>query len=150
MTITHVARLLTWPLFALALLTVQRTAAQQSDEEAPLPGRVVIDVDSPDRALYRIAVPNLLGGGAAAAEGGETLRGDLTLSSLFQVLDPKSFLANLEAEGLGIQKPAWSSVGAQGIIKGQLTQNGGAIFVDMRLFELAKGETPVFSKTYKG
>src|SRR5206468_2213610 len=43
-----------------------------------------------------------------------------------------------------------SSVGAQGIIKGQLTANGTAIFVDMRLFELAKGETAVFSKSYRG
>jgi TolB protein len=145
MTLTHFARLL----LVIVTLAAARHAAAQS-EEAPLPGRVVIDVDSPERALYRIAVPNLLANGAAAAEGGEVLRNDLTLSSLFQVLDPRSFIANLPSEGLSIQKAPWSSVGAQGIIKGQLTANGTAIFVDMRLFELAKGETAVFSKSYRG
>jgi TolB protein len=145
MSFTHLARLSV----VIVTLGAARHAAAQS-EDAPLPGRVLINVDSPDRALYRIAVPNLLANGPAAAEGGEVLRNDLTLSSLFQVLDPRSFIANLPSEGLGIQKAPWSSVGAQGIIKGQLTANGTAIFVDMRLFELAKGETAVFSKSYRG
>jgi len=145
------ARWLARVLLGAVLLSPLPSAAQTSpDKDAPLPGRVVIDVDSPERALYRIAVPNLQGPAAPAAEGGEVLRTDLKLSSLFQVLDPRSFLANLEAEGLTIQKAPWSSVGAQGIIKGQLTQNGSAIVIDMRLFELAHGEAPVFSKTYKG
>ena len=136
---------------AILSLIAQRAAAQTTSNDAPLPGRMVIDVDSPDRALYRIAVPDLLGNaGAAAAEGGNVLRNDLTLSSLFQVLDPRSFIANSQTEGLGIQKVAWSSVGAQGIVKGQLTQAGSSIVVDMRLYELARGETPVFTKTYRG
>lgn len=145
MSFTHLARL---SLMIVTLVATRHAGAQS--EDAPLPGRVVIDVDSPERALYRIAVPNLLANGPAAAEGGEVLRNDLTLSSLFQVLDPRSFIADLPSEGLSIQKAPWSSVGAQGIIKGQLTANGTAIFVDMRLFELAKGETPVFSKSYRG
>jgi TolB protein len=124
--------------------------ASQGDVEQPLPGRVVIDVDSPERALYRIAIPNLLGGGNVGAQGAEVIRNDLMLSSLFQVLDSRSFLANLEAEGLGITKTAWSSVGAQGIVKGQITQSGQNIGVEMRLFELARGETPILSKSYRG
>jgi TolB protein len=142
-------------LLATLLLTAAlplRSLAQEPTpkEEAPLPGRVVIDVDSPDRALYRIAVPNLLAAGGLAAEGGDVLRSDLTLSSLFQVLDPKSFIADAAAEGLNITKTPWSSVGAQGIIKGQVTGSGASIAVEMRLFELARGETPVFSKNYRG
>jgi TolB protein len=136
-------------LLALAgLCTWLQPAAAQSDD-APLPGRMVIDVNAPERALYRIAVPNLLGGGGAAIEGAGVLRNDLTLSSLFQVLDPRSFIAP-ESEGLTVQKSAWSNVGAQGIIKGQLTQSGSSITVEMRLFELARGEAPLFSKTYRG
>ena len=82
--------------------------ASQGDEEQPLPGRVVIDVDSPERALYRIAIPNLLGASNMGAQGADVIRNDLMLSSLFQVLDSRSFLANLQAEGLGITKTAWS------------------------------------------
>jgi TolB protein len=135
-------------LLALALLLPQPLAAQEKEEQ-PLPGRVVIDVDSPERALYRIAVPDLLGDASHAADGGGVLRNDLTLSSLFQVLDPRSFIANA-SEGLGMQKAAWSSVGAQGIIKGQVVSSGGNIAVDMRLYELARGEVPTLTKTYRG
>src|ERR1700755_1712574 len=77
---------------------------QQPGEEAPLPGRGVIDVDAPERALYRIAIPNLLGGGNLGAQGADVIRNDLMLSSLFQVLDSRSFLANLEQEGLSINR----------------------------------------------
>jgi TolB protein len=148
MTDTHVLRRGLW--VALSALVWLLSSAVRAEEEQPLPGRMVIDVDSPERALYRIAIPNPLGASAAAAEGGETLRSDLTLSSLFQVLDPKSFIANLQQEGLGITKAPWSSVGAQGIIKGQVTGDGGSIAVEFRLFELAKGESAVFSKNYRG
>jgi TolB protein len=124
--------------------------ASQAGEEAPLPGRVVIDVDSPERALYRIAIPNLLGVSSLGAQGAEVVRNDLTLSSLFQVLDSRSFLANLEAEGLGITKTPWSSVGAQGVVKGRITQTGQNIVAEMRLFEIARGESAVLSKDYRG
>src|ERR1700753_2766190 len=116
MTRTHFRYAAVSFLCALSCLSARAVRAQGSDEQ-PLPGRVVIDVDSPERALYRIAIPNLLGS-ASAADGGDVLRNDLTLSSLFQVLDPRSFIANASAEGLGISKQAWSSVGAQGIVKG--------------------------------
>jgi TolB protein len=127
-----------------------RGASQQQGEDQPLPGRVVIDVDAPERALYRIAIPNLLGAGNLGAQGADVIRNDLMLSSLFQVLDSRSFLANLEQEGLGIVKTPWSSVGAQGVVKGQVTQSGQSIGVEMRLFEIARGESPILSKSYRG
>lgn len=119
-------------------------------QDDTLPGRVVIDVDSPERALYRMAVPNLIGAADLGASGGEVLRNDFRLSSLFQVLDPRSFIANPQTEGLGIDRNAWSSVGAQGIVKGQVTQAGSGITVEMRLYELARGDMPVLSKNYRG
>lgn len=134
-----------------ALLAPQSGRSQESKEDVPLPTRVVIDVDSPERALYRIAVPNLLGAQAGlGAQGSEVIRNDLKLVSLFNVLDTRSFIANLEQEGLGITKPPWSSVGAQGVVKGQITGGGGSLTVEMKLYELARGETAILSKTYRG
>jgi TolB protein len=145
---THSTRLFALSLLALALWFVNSSKAHADEEE--LPGRVVIDVDSPERALYRIAVPSLFGGsGDLGASGGEVLRNDFRLSSLFQVLDPRSFIEK-PAAGMSLDKNAWSSVGAQGIVKGQITQAGSAITVEMRLYELARGETPVLAKTYRG
>lgn len=130
------------------------TSSQSQDGAAtndqPLPTRMVIDVTGAERALYRIAVPALLGNPTAGAEGSEVIRNDLRLVSLFQVLEPKSFLANLEQEGLGFVEAPWSSVGAQGVVKGQISGGGGSMTIEMRFYELARGQSPVLQKTYRG
>ncbi len=119
------------------------TQAAPPQEEA-LPTRVVIDVDNPERALYRIAVPDLIGN--TSENGAAVIRNDLKLSSLFQVLDNRSFIADLNAEGLNITTNAWSTVGANGVVKGKVAGNT----IEMRLYELARGETAILSKTYNG
>ncbi len=137
----------------LGWLTCPNLGLSQSsndDEEPPLPTRVVIDVDAPERALYRIAVPDLLPGKGLAIEGAEVVRNDLKLSSLFNVLDPRSFIADLAAEGLSISEPAWSVVGAQGIVKGRVEEKGKRLKVQMRFFELARGASPMLERNYSG
>lgn len=114
-----------------------------------LPNQVVIDVSAPERALYRIAVPNLLGEAEMGNAGAETLRNDFRLVSLFEVLDARSFLPD-PAEGLGITPGSWSSVGAQGVIRGQVTRVGGQIRVEMRLYELSRGASATLTRTYNG
>lgn len=118
-------------------------------EELPT-STVVIDVDAPERALYRIAVPNVLGDAALGSEGADVLRTDFRLVSLFDVLDPRGFTADAEAEGLGISTSSWQTVGAQGVIKGRIERTGGQIRVEMRLYELSHGETATLVRTYAG
>lgn len=115
-----------------------------------LPGQVTIDVTAPERALYRMAVPNLLGDDSLGPQGADVLRNDFRLVSLFEVLDARSFLADLTAEGLGLTPGAWASVGAQGVIKGQITRNGSNLRVEMRFYELARGGAATVSRTYNG
>ncbi len=117
--------------------------------EPQLPARgVMIEIDSPERALYRIAVPSLQGGtvGTTAAE---VLRNDFKLISLFTVLDARSFMDSQPAT-LDIRTSDWSVVGAQAVIKGKLTQTGSGVSMDMRLYELAKGNSPTLQKSYRG
>ncbi len=137
-----------------ALLVVSATnlgQSQQRGEDEPLPERgVVIDIDSPERTLYKIAVPNLLGPQAMGASGSEIMRNDFKLVSLFQVLDSRSFLADLNAEGLNIVPNSWSPVGAQGVIKGRITQTANEIQVEMRFFDLSRGANPALTRTYNG
>lgn len=118
-------------------------------EELPA-NTVVIDVDAPERALYRIAVPSILGESSLGNEGAEVLRTDFRLISLFEVLDPRGFVADMEAEGLGVSTQAWNTVGAQGVIKGRIERTGAQIRVEMRLFELARGEQATLTRTYSG
>lgn len=143
-------------LASVALVAALAWPASSQDGQQPrgdesLPERtVVVDVDSPERALYRIAVPNLLGEGDMGPQGAEVLRNDFRLVSLFEVLDARSFVANLEQEGLGVTPGAWQAVGAQGVIKGQITRTGNQIRVEMRLYEIARGGSPTLSRTYSG
>ncbi|MFW6051229.1 MAG: hypothetical protein ACODAU_08645 [Myxococcota bacterium] len=148
-------RFLPFPLAALsaALVTLAATGvghSQKKDEEPPLPERtVVVDVDAPERSLYRIAVPNLRGSSSLGPQAAEVVRNDLHLVSLFDVLDARSFIADLDREGLGIVEDAWSQVGAQGVIKGEI-RGSGRVEVEMRLYELARGTEPTLRKVYRG
>ncbi len=137
---------------ALVCVLVWPAASQQPQpREEALPQRtVVIDVDSPDRALYRIAIPNLLGDAAMGSQGAEVVRNDLRLVSLFEVLDARSFVANLQTEGLDLVPGAWSTVGAQGVVKGRVERTGNTIRVEMRLYEVARGASATLTRTYNG
>ncbi len=124
---------------------------QQPAGDVNLPPRgVVIDIDSPERALYKIAVPNLRGSSSLGPAGADVLRNDFRLVSLFQVLDARSFVADLDAEALGLVPTAWSAVGAQGVIKGEIRETGGRIEVEMRLYEIARGASATLTRTYRG
>ncbi|MEM9073878.1 MAG: hypothetical protein AAGE52_35630 [Myxococcota bacterium] len=134
---------------AIALVALPGHSQNQSEDD-PLPERgAVVEIDSPERSLYKIAVPNLRGSSMGAA-GAEVLRGDFRLVSLFEVLDARSFIANLDQEGLSMVPAAWTAVGAQGVIKGNVQESGGQITVEMRLYELAHGANATLTRTYRG
>src|SRR5438034_10187768 len=86
-------------LLATALaLTVGRHAPSHADEKGP----VVIDITGGRRDLYKIAVPRLVGDAVTGVQVAEVVSGDLGISGWFKVIDPRSFLANLNAEGTSI------------------------------------------------
>jgi TolB protein len=135
----------------LAAFGPELAGGQATTPEQPLPASApVIDVNAPEQALYRIAVPDLRGDPGLGAQGAGVLRNDFTLVSLFKVLDPASFVADLNAEGLGLSPSSWQSVGSQGVIKGEIKGSGGKIAVTMHLFELARGAQPTLKRTYQG
>jgi TolB protein len=114
-------------------------------------GPVVIDVSNPNRQPYRIAIPvPVLSDPAAAKLLADILTADLAISSFFQPLDPKSFLADLQAEGLGIRPPEWTQVAAQGVIKASVVVAGGQATVTFHLFEVVKGDRPVLVRELRG
>ncbi len=129
----------------LALLIASPALAQQ---------RQYIDVGSPDFRPLPIAIAPLQAGGdgrAAAAELAEVLGSDLALCGLFDVLDPKAFLAD-PAEGLAVSQirfPRWSDVGAEGLIKGKVSRSAAGISAELHLFEVRSGREALF-RTWQG
>jgi TolB protein len=129
----------------LALLLASPALAQQ---------RQYIDVGSPDFRPLPIAIAPLRADGdgrAAAAELAEVLANDLALCGLFDMLDPRSFLAD-PAEGLAasqIRFSRWSDVGAEGLIKGKVSRNAAGISAELHLFEVRPGREALF-RTWQG
>jgi TolB protein len=108
-------------------------------------GGVVIDVNSPKRTLYPIAIPMSQESDATASREVSTVASfDLNLAGMFKVLDPAGFLADLKAEGLGVDPKKWKDAGAYGVIKYRVTPGE----VEFRLYEVAKGATPSLTRTY--
>jgi len=115
--------------------------------------RLVIDVSSPDFRPLPIAIaPFRADAGAAdeAREIAEVLRRDLSLTGLFDLLDPRSFLAAPD-EGLTapfIKFGRWADVGAEGLVKAQV-KKGAELSGEFHLFEV-RAAREVLSPTHRG
>jgi len=120
---------------------------------AVLAQRLVIDVSNPNFRPLPLAIPAFRADPAAqaeAAEMAEVLRRDLLLSGLFDLLDPKSFLAAPD-EGLAapfIKFGRWSDVGAEGLVKAQV-KRGAELSADFRLFEV-RAAKEALAQAYRG
>ena len=140
------------------LWMVPNSAQTQRDKksdsaEDPLPAMadnapLEVEVWGGIRDLYKIAVPIPFGPEAQAAEIQEVQSNDFKISSLFEVLDPRGYLADLSAEGMTLDKDPWVQVGAQGVSKCKITAAGGQLKLEFKLFEVARSDKAVLSKTY--
>ena len=114
----------------LAAAALALAAALPARAERP---RVV--VDAPDFHPLPLAVAHFLveGDARAATEAAEVVRADLTRSGLFEVLDPKGFIAD-PGEGLAassIKFSRWADVGAEGMLLSRLSP---AVIIDLTPF----------------
>ncbi len=127
-------------------LPLSALAAASSDRPA-------IVVGSPDFRPLPIAVAAFTGEGDARAAAGDAtsvVRSDLALSGLFDVLDPKGFLADPN-EGLAVASVAfrrWADVGADGLVKAAVRGEGNDLVGELHLYEVRAGRE-VLSKTLR-
>jgi TolB protein len=111
-------------------------------------GGPMVVVQGGSRSLYKIAVTPVPGDPSVSGAVTETASRDFTLSSLFQVLDPKSFTANLDKEGLAIDPSSWRTVGAEGVVKGNSAMRGANVHLELRLYVVSRGADAVLKKEY--
>src|SRR5690606_19634862 len=114
-------------LFALAALVAAYLfplpgARSAPAEDTPLPERpVAIEVDMQERATYRLAIPDVVGGEGARTVT-EVMRHDLRVSGEVSVV-PEGSLPRGD-EGLEVRRKLWTDAGVQGVIKGALKTQG--------------------------
>ncbi|HYG67555.1 MAG TPA: protein TolB [Anaeromyxobacteraceae bacterium] len=106
--------------------------------------RPIIELGSPSFTPLPIAVAPFQAdpdARAVATEVTDVVRGDLALSGLFQVLDPRGFLADPN-EGFTapqIRFARWADVGADGLVKARLRRNGPQLEGELHLYEVGAG-----------
>ena len=116
---------------------------------AALGQRQYIDVGSPDFRPLALAVPAFQSGPDAQAEATETaqtLRDDLVLTSVFELLDPRSFLAD-PREGFAasqIRFTRWADIGAEGLIKAIVRREGALVSGELHLYEVRAGREVLY------
>ena len=130
-------------LLAAISLSAPSAWAQKQTDELP-----TIRITDPNRDLLRLAVPDAVG--ALGREAAAIERRDFDVVGLFKVLDPVSFPATLQQEGLNFSAALWGQVGAQGVAKLRAQRDGGNVTVEGRLYQIGRGESPILSKTYRG
>lgn len=138
--------------FAVVLFAAVPASAQNTlpTVQQPTGGQVTqIVVSGGNRSLFKIALPQWGGDADNGKQSVETASRDFVLSSMFQVLDPQSFTANLQAEGNSIDQSSWRTVGAEAVIKGYTqVRAGGALHIELKLFVVSRGPDAVLRKDY--
>src|SRR5262245_52852621 len=133
-------RAVTCLVLAGALALVVPVGAQAPDQDLP-----ILDLRGAGVDLLRIAVPRAEGDGESARAAVEIMAKDMDVAGLFQVLDPSSFPAQLQGEGLSFSSALWSQVGAQAVVKMKIS--GGQL--DGRVYVTARGDAAVLTKSYR-
>ena len=108
----------------------------ESGEADELPRIVISD---PNRDLFRLALPSAAGEKNLARSATDIEQRDLAITGLFRVLDPVSFPDTLQKEGLGFSSALWTEVGAQGVAKMNVTQQGSGLVLEGRLYQVGRG-----------
>ncbi|MGP8153598.1 MAG: Tol-Pal system beta propeller repeat protein TolB [Smithella sp.] len=120
--------------------------------------RIYVDIDSPSFQLIPIAIcdfNNKATNANKAVDFGITvsdnIRKDLSLTGIFNILNKKSFLedknSSMAITAEKIRFPDWTIIGADYLLKGNMTQNDKEIIADSYLFDVTRGEL-IFDKKY--
>ena len=121
-----------------------------SHDEGPLPQLgeeraaevTEIDVSGAARALFKVAV--VAAQGTDDAMSADVMSRDFQLSSLVEVLDPRSFKGDVAGETTRIDDRSWREVGAEYVVKTQVE----ATRVTFRLFAVSRSRDAVLTKAY--
>src|SRR4026207_205211 len=108
---------------------------------------------------FPIAVSPLKNLGAATGESGRLSTGiadamvhDLELSGWFRVLDRSAYIENAQSSGITLgtfDLKDWSTIGAEGLVKGGFSVQGDEITVELRLFDVYQNKERI-GKRYTG
>lgn len=125
-----------------------------------LPGlswaKVYIDIDAPGFQQFPVAICDFQIKNAQSGQLGnihiaiaDQIRSDLALTGIFNALDKKSFLEGVEAGTEIIRFSDWTVIGADFLLRGDITIGTKDMTIESRLYDVTRGQT-LFNKRYAG
>jgi len=120
--------------------------------------KVYIDIDSPSFQQFPIAISDFQSPAESvnkSAVSGIALADDikryLTMTGIFNILNKKSFLEDnnpgTAAANENIRFSDWAMIGADYLLRGNITQKDKELIVESRLYDVTRGEL-LFAKKY--
>ncbi len=111
--------------------------------------RQYIDVGSPDFRPLALAVQPFAAGPGAQADAVDThtvFRDDLALTGVFDLLDPRSFLADASegTQASSIRFTRWADVGAEGLVKAAVKREGPLVAGELHLYDVRAGREVLY------
>jgi TolB protein len=101
----------------------------------PAHAQLTIDMNKPSFEPVPIAIVDF-GGDAVGGELATVVRNDLESSGLFRSIPPGSFIERNIGANAAPRFQDWRSIGATGLVVGQVSQAGGNLKVDFRLWDV--------------
>ncbi len=105
---------------------------------APARAQLTIDMTKPSFEPVPIAIVDFAGDKVGADIAG-VIRNDLQSSGLFRTIPPSAFIQRDINPNAPPRFADWRGIGAAGVVVGQVTQAGGNIKVDFRLWDVVVG-----------
>jgi TolB protein len=120
--------------------------------------KIYVDIDSPTFQQIPIAICDFSNQKASSIKSSDfdntvadDIKKDLSLTGMFNILNKKSFLENMPpgnaATTENIRFSDWTTIGADYLLQGSITQNNKEIIVESHLFDVTRGEL-LFNKRY--
>jgi TolB protein len=114
-----------------------------------------IDINAPGGKRMPVALPDFVmtaGDASLARDLPETIAGDLSMTSLFDVIPRQAYLERIVPEhfaGRKISFPDWKMIGAEAVVIGKVEVRGDTMTVEMRLYDATLGNL-MAGKKYTG
>lgn len=118
--------------------TILGGVALAAGAAAPAQAQLTIDMTRPSFEPVPIAIVDFKGDRGADIAG--VVRNDLQNSGLFRSIAPSAFIQQNMDPNAPPRFPDWRSIGAAGVVVGQITSTGGNIKVDFRLWDVVVGQ----------
>lgn len=120
----------------LKTLALAIAAAFLSCAAITAPAQAQIEVDVNKGAVKPLPIAIAAFGGTQGAEIAQVINGNLERSGLFAPIDQAAFIEKTMDVNVQPRFPDWKLINAQALVNGQVTEEGGRLIVNFRLWDV--------------